>query len=393
MRSNSQSGPGLAPIQQHHHHSMGLSGPQQPLPPHPSMPRPGIDRAHTFPTPPTSASGVGMAGGMGASEGFQWQSQGMNGSQATNPMSIDTGLSNARSMPATPASTPPGNAIQGMQQYHPGAQAYDNNRAMYNPPSQQSPYQTTNAASQDRGMYAHHDAYGKNDMGPPSARPATGTGPDQKPSNGIMSHGDPASQPVTHASGEEEGEHEHDGGEYTHDSAYDANRASYNYAAPAVGTMSNEHQHISPEMTGSPNHPPASGRATPRTTGPQPYYSQPTTYTTSPRMHHQPSSNLYSVMSNDRGANGATGNDVYAPAADMNSMSNGYSTQASVMNSSTGGIKRGREDDDDLQRPVGGDPGMDIKRRKTLIDATVPAGTYDAMARSGPAAVASVRRR
>ena len=242
-------------------------------------------------------------------------------------------------------------------------------------------------------MYAHHDAYGKNDMGPPSARPAgaAGTPSDQKPPNGILSHGDQSGQSVAHPSGEEEADHEHDGGEYTHDSAYDANRASYNYAAPPVGTMSAEHQHISPEMTGSPNHPPASGRATPRTTGPQSYYSQPPAYSTSPRVQHQPSSNLYSVMSNDRGTNGGAAADVYAPPADMTSMSNGYASQAPVMNGSAGGLKRGRDDDDD-QRSMSGDPGMDLKRRKTLMDPAGPVGGYD-MARPASATVAPVRRR
>jgi hypothetical protein len=55
----------------------------------------------------------------GSSDGsFQWSSQGGMGSvQGTNPLSIDTGLSNARSMPTTPATTPPGTSIQSMQQY------------------------------------------------------------------------------------------------------------------------------------------------------------------------------------------------------------------------------------------------------------------------------------
>ncbi|OLN85894.1 Cell pattern formation-associated protein stuA [Colletotrichum chlorophyti] len=380
MRGNPQSGgPGLPSIQQHHHHhSMGLPGPQQSLPSHANMGRPTLDRAHTFPTPPTSASSV-MGGSMGTSDsGFQWaqQGQGMTGAQAANPMSIDTGLSNARSMPATPASTPPGSTMQNMQSYQSGTQQYDNSRPMYNPSTQQSPYQTANPASQDRSVYGQNDPYAKSDMGPPSARPATNGGPqDQKSSNGIMHADHSGSQPA----GDEEAEHEHDG-EYTHDSgAYDASRGSYHYSAPAVGALPTEHQHLSPEMTGSPNHPPASGRATPRTAAaPQPYYSQQPGYSTPPRVGQQSSSNLSYVMSNDRNAAaGAGGNNVYQPQ-DMGPLSNGYPSQ---MNG--GGVKRSRDDDDDLQRPLSGG-GMDLKRRKTLMNSAVPATPYDAMPRAPP---------
>ncbi|KAK2038115.1 KilA-N domain-containing protein [Colletotrichum somersetense] len=387
MRGAPQTGgPGLPSIQQHHHHSMGLPGPQQSLPSHANMGRPALDRAHTFPTPPTSASSV-MGGSMGTSDnGFQWaQSQNMGTAQAQNPMSIDTGLSNARSMPATPASTPPGSTIQNMQSYQQsGTQQYDNSRPMYNQSAQQSPYQT-NQASQDRTVYGQSDPYAKNDMGPPSARPATSGAPqDQKPTNGIMHPDQSASQPA----GEEEAEHEHDA-EYTHDSgAYDTTRGSYNYSAPSVGTLPAEHQHLSPEMTGSPSHPPASGRATPRTAAaPQPYYSQQAGYNTPPRVAQQSSSNLYNVMSNDRNSAAAGASDVYQPQADMGTMSNGYSSQ---INGSSGGIKRGRDDDDDLQRPLSGG-GMDLKRRKTLMNSAVPA--YDTMARAAPVMAQQPQRR
>lgn len=79
--------PGLPSL---HHTGMALPGPQQTLPSHANMTTPGrsLDRAHTFPTPPTSASGV-MGGNMSASESFQWPQQNVNGTPA-NPMSIDT---------------------------------------------------------------------------------------------------------------------------------------------------------------------------------------------------------------------------------------------------------------------------------------------------------------
>ncbi|CAJ2502855.1 Uu.00g102490.m01.CDS01 [Anthostomella pinea] len=382
-------GPGPAPpggvlpsIQQHHHH-MGLPGPQPSLPSHNSTGRPSLDRAHTFPTPPTSASSV--MGSMGASENYQWGQQGMNGAQGANPMSIDTGLSNAaRSMPATPATTPPGNSLQSMQPYPQGTQPYDSSRGIY-APAQQSPYPPSNNSPQDRNLYGQSGPYMKNEMGPPSGRP-TGPGNEHsevKPSNGMMQHGDG----VPHSTGEDEAEHE---AEYTHDSgAYDAGRAAYNYNATPVAPMAGDHQHLSSDMTGSPNHQAGSGRATPRTAGPQqPYYPQQTGYSTPPRVP-PPSSSLYNVMSNDRGpSNGAPAPDVYSSQNEMGGqMQNGYGTQT-VLNGAPGPLKRGRDDEDDLPRPSSG--GMDLKRRKTMIDGPMPTPGYDAMSR--PASAVSRRR-
>ncbi len=383
MRNAQPPSSGLPSLQ--HHHSMALPGPQPPLSSQGNMGgRSSLDRAHTFPTPPTSASSV--MGGMGPSESFQWPQQGMNGAQGTNPpMSIDTSLSNTRSMPATPATTPPGTTLQSMQSYPPASQPYDNSRQLYNaPPSQQSAYPPSNNSPQDRSIY-NQSAYVKNEMGPPSNRPA-GAGPEQadtKP-NGIM-HPSQGGEPVPHPAGEEEADHEHDA-EYTHDSgAYDANRAPYNYNAQPVASLPSDHPHLSPEMAaGSGAHQAPSGRSTPRSAAaPQSYYSQ--GYNTPPRAP-QPSSNLYSVMSNDRaGANGGSA-DVYAPQADMgNSMQNGYAPL------NGGGMKRGREDDDD--RPGSGGPGMggmDLKRRKMMEGGVPSPSLYDA--RQAPA-IATQRRR
>lgn len=387
MRNAQPSPAGLPSLQQHHHHSMGLPGPQPSLPSHGNMGRPSLDRAHTFPTPPTSASSV--MGGMGASDNFQWSQQGMSGAQGANPMSIDTGLSNARSMPATPATTPPGPTLQSMQAYPPASQPYDNSRQLYNaPPPQQSPYPPSNTSPQDRGLYGQ-GGYVKNDMGPPSSRPSVG-GPteqqDPKATNGYP--GQPG-ESVPHA--EEEAEHDHDT-EYTHDSgAYDASRAQYNYNAPPVASMPSDHSHLSGDMTGAGAHQGASGRSTPRSAAAPPsYYAQPG-YNTPPRAPQQ-SSSLYNVMSNDRGpTNGTPGGDVYAPQPDMGgSMQNGYPT----MNGAPTGLKRGRDDEDD--RPSSGGAGMggfDIKRRKTIgLDGSMPSPGYDNSMRQ-PTAIAAPRRR
>jgi protein SOK2 len=384
-QSQMRTGPGSAPtpgslpsIQQHHHH-MGLPGPQPSLPSHSNGGRPSIDRAHTFPTPPTSASSV--MGSMGASENFQWNQQQMPGAQNSNPMSIDTSLSNAaRSMPATPATTPPGGSLQSMQSYPQGTQPYDNQRGVYNGSApQQSPYPPSNHSPQDRHLYGQPN-YMKSEMGPPSGRPSV-TGPsdqaDVKPANGIMQAG----EGVSHGPGEDEAEHE---AEYTHDSgAYDANQRAYNYNAPQVPSLPGDHQHISPDIAGSPGHQAGSGRATPRTAAPpQPYYTQQAGYNTPPR--GPPSSNLYNVMSNDqRPTNGASASDVYNSHNDMNApMQNGYPAPP-VMNGAPAPLKRGRDDEEAAG-------ALDLKRRKTLIDAPMPPSGYDSMNR--PASAVARRR-
>ncbi|KAK7719031.1 hypothetical protein SLS63_010275 [Diaporthe eres] len=359
--------------QQTHHHSMGL-----PQPPLSSHGRPSLDRAHTFPTPPTSASSV--MGSMGG-ENYQWpQQQGMNGSQGTHPMSIDTSLSNTRSMPATPATTPPGSSIQSMSSYPPATQPYDNSR-QYNAPPLQSPYQPANTSPQDRSMYAQGN-YVKSEMGPPSSRPSISGLPgdqDNKPANGYSSQG---SEHVTQQGPDDEADHEHEA-EYTHDrSTYDTGNNQYNYSAPPLAPIQSDHPHLSPEMAGSAGHQAASGRSTPRSAAPpQAYYPQ-QGYNTSPRTSTQ--SGMYNVVSNDRGPT----NGDYTSHADMNSsMQNGYAP--APMNGASGGMKRGRDDDEE-QRPLSGGPGMDMKRRKTLALDTAPAqGVYQ----PAPAVAAPTRRR
>lgn len=369
-----QPGPGL-PSLPPHHHPLALPGPQSTLSSHPPLGgRPGsLERAHTFPTPPTSASSV--LGSMGSSDSFQWNQQG----QSTNSISIDTSLSNsARSLPNTPATTPPGSTLQSMQAYPPVSQPYDSSRQMYQAPPTSSHYQGSNPSGQERPLY-NQSNYVKSEMAPPSNRPA-GSGAEQadtKPASGILQAG--AGEAGATTGTEEEADHEHDG-EYTHDSgAYDTNRGSYNYNATQA-TLSTDHSHISPELSGSP-HQTGSGRATPRTAASQTYYTQ-QGYSTQPRLG-QSSSNVYNVIRNERGtANGTSGTDVYGSQGDMTgSLQNGYGTQQSVLN---GGptLKRGRDDDEDDSRPTSNGHGMpmDLKRRKTLMDGggtTIPSPTFN----------------
>lgn len=381
---NGQGGGSLPALPSVHHHSMSMPGPQPPLSSHGSM-RPSLDRAHTFPTPPASASSVMT--GMGSQDSYQqWPQQGMNGAQAANPMSIDTGLTNAaRSMPATPATTPPGPSLQSMQSYPPASQPYDSSRQLYNPSSsQQSSYAPPNGNSQDRGLYTQ-TSYVKNDMGPPSSRPPIQE--DNKAAS-ASSYPGPGDQHVSHPQGEDEAEHEHDG-EYTHDSnGYDASRSSYYSNTAPVSSLSSEHQHMPSDMTGSP-HQGTSGRATPRTTQAplQPYYGG---YT--PPHAQNPPRREYTSDGRAQ-PNGASGSDAYPPQADMGGsmQQNGYASQQPAMNGQSGGVKRGRDDED--ERPSSGG-SIDIKRRRTtLMDGPVPSTGYVPAMNSAASAVTAQRRR
>lgn len=305
----------------HHHHSM--SGPlpgQAPPTPHSIAPnsnagRPGIDRAHTFPTPPTSASsvmGMGSSGGSGYEWGPQGMANGVNGNG--QPLSIDTGI-NARSMPTTPATTPPSQTQQNMQSYQ-GQHPYDNKAAYNTTPGSAAGY-----ASHADARYAP-PAYPKSEMGPPSA-----------PGAAPMEAHD-----ASHSQGHEHDSHGEHGYLPPNAAAYAPNRSySYNPAS--------DHPHLSPEMTGSP-HQAASGRGTPRTMPPaQPGWGA-HDYQTPPR--GPPSSNVYNVMGNTSSSNGPSSDGAYPSSA--------YSGAGMPS------AKRGREDDDQ-DRPASRD--FEFKRQKT----------------------------
>ena len=346
----------------HHHHSMSnpigaaMSQPPHAIQPHPSSGRPGIDRAHTFPTPPTSASSIMGMGNQGSS--YEWSGANVQNPQGSQPLSIDTGLSNARSVPTTPATTPPGAVQQGIQ--YGSSQNYDQSRPMYSaPPSQPGQYNTQGHPMMG---YRPDSSYPKTEMAPPSR---LGDVPDEsevKPNDGMMPQ---SNNQVAPAPAGPEGDHEHDN-EYTHSNAsYNGNRGPYGYnpnAAP--GPVHPEHPHLSPEMTGSP-HQNGSGRATPRTTTTS--QTQWSSGYPTPQRQGPPSSNLYNVMSDPRGApNGNAPHDAYpGPGAVPQYSNQGYPTTNGV--NAPG--KRGRdEEDEDSYRPdsVQGDDMGGLKRRKTM---------------------------
>ena len=324
-----------------HHHSMtnpiGASMPQPPhsIAPHPASGRPGLDRAHTFPTPPTSASSLMGMGNSGSSYEY-------GGAQATamhsgQPLTLDTGMI-ARGVPTSAASTPPAHS-QAVQ--YQTSQAYDNSRQMYSAPTTYGGYA---AQQQNMNRYATVQSSPgvKSEMGPPARAGAEHEQHESKAHGGYGGHQDA------------EGEHE---GDYTHTSAsYDARRPSYNYKPnPAPGPMHSDPSHVSPEMTHSP-HQNGSGRATPRTANP---YAG---YTTAPqRGATLPSSHLSYGMSADTRPGAPNGPESYpAPSA--------YPPQYPSMNGAPPpSNKRMREVDDEgdpYNRPMsaGGDG---LKRQRT----------------------------
>ncbi|KAL4925905.1 KilA-N domain-containing protein [Aspergillus undulatus] len=341
----------------HHHHSL-----QTPVSTHMPQPhtmgsqpggRPSLDRAHTFPTPPASASSLMGITNQGNS--YEWN-QGMNsGVPNSQPLSIDTSLTNARSMPTTPATTPPGNNMQGMQSYQPQS-GYETKPYYSAAPSAHPHYAPQQPLTQQPmapyGQSMQTNSYLNRDMAPPSQR-------------GSISHAEPeldvktdryaqSSAHVGGAASETEQEPEY----VQHDSGYSTGRGSYYTTNPSVGGLAGEHPQLTADMTGSPQQN-GSGRMTPRTSGAAPQWAP--GYSTPPR---PAASSLYNIVSDTRGTavNGTT-SDNYSVASNS-----GYSTG---LNGSLSSNKRMRDDDDDrIVRPDSrGD--YDGKRRKTLTEATV----------------------
>lgn len=209
----------------HHHHSMSnpigatMSQPPHAIQPGPTSGRPGIDRAHTFPTPPTSASSMMGMGGQGNS--YEWNGANVQNATGAQPLSIDTGLSNARSVPTTPASTPPGAVQQGIS--YPPAHNYDGSRPMYSaPPSQPGQY---SSHGQPMMGYRTDGTYPKTEMAPPSRITEVADEGEVKPAEGSLSQ---SNDQVSAANGNE-GDHEQNS-QYTHSNTpYNGNRSAYGY--------------------------------------------------------------------------------------------------------------------------------------------------------------------
>lgn len=336
---------GTQPPSLTHHHSMttpapGSVPPPHSIAPHPASGRPGLDRAHTFPTPPTSASSLTMGmGNSGNSYEYGSQHQGQ-------PLALDTGMS-ARTVPTSPAATPPSHT-QGMQ--YQTSQSYDS-RQMYSAPASYSHYGTQQGMPRYSAVQSSPGGV-KHEMGPPTRGGAENDQVEQKAHDGYG------------AQQEADGEHE---GDYTHTSAsYGARRPSYSYKPnPAPGPMHADapQSHISPEMTHSPHQNGGSGRATPRSAATYAGYSA-----TPQRAQQLPSSNLYNVMSQDTRAGAPNGADSYA-------QQNGYQQPPpqypSAMNGAPPSNKRMRDVEDD-EGPYSANGTPDLKRQRTEPGAVRP---------------------
>ncbi|KAF2402537.1 apses-domain-containing protein [Trichodelitschia bisporula] len=295
-----------------HHHSMGNAVPaSQPAPPHSLAPhpppRPLIERAATFPTPPASATGHFNMGSQQPNT-YEWNN---GNSQSLN---IDTGLSNARNVPTPPVSTPP---ISGIPSYS-TSQAYDNYRPVQTAPaSQPGQYQ----------MRYPGQAYPKSEMAPPPRAGEGDSGDVKSAHDGLLSQS--GSQ---HPAGDDEAEHD----QQESDHYYSTARSSYQYPNSGVTPISSD---VPQDNIAASPHQNGSGRATPRTaSGSAPQWAG--DYST-PARNTAPaaSSNVYSVME-PRSVNGG---ENYVPLY--------TSMQPSISN------KRGRDEEDDEE--------ADGKRQKT----------------------------
>ena len=349
--------PGAQPPSLHHHHSMGSSiNSQQPhsIAPHPGAGRPGLDRAHTFPTPPTSASSTSI--GLSNQGSYGWEGQSMPGS--AQPLMLD---SHPHSTPATPATTPPGASMPTLQPYQ-SHQSYDNARPMY---SSAAPQQTQYATQHQQPGMAHGGPLSSNsykqDMGPPATR-APG-------SKSESEHGDSKGDIYGHSQGNdrmvhEEAEHDQES-EYSHDT-YAPHRYNHYNPASNMGSLHGEHPQAPSEINNSQSHQNGSGRSTPRTANGNPQQWPAAGYHTPPRA--APSSNLYNPMSDTRGTvtNGNNGAEHYSTAP----LHPYAPTQANGVNASN---KRMREDEDYTSRPESRNDDIEsMKRRKMGRESSGP---------------------
>lgn len=358
--------PGPAPGQAQpttHHHSLSnpIIGTPIPL----SLAgRPTLDRAHTFPTPPSSATGV-MPPMSSQGAGSQDWNANYQGSSA-NGITLNTGMQGARSVPATPATTPPGNLHGSMAystpQYNSQVPAYSN------APSQQPP-QYSGGHSQVNAYRPQDSPYTKHQMAPPS-RGAEQT--DSKPPETMMSQ---TNHQLGHGAGDDQQlktEHESD---YTHSSAQYTNRGPYDYPTnPATGNVPSEMN--SGQLAGSP-HQPASGNQTPRTTGPTPQWNN--SYTgIGQRMSGPPTGGAYRPMQNS-GASGFApggGNTGAYSTGDVPYSNQGLSNGIPAANNG----KRARDEDEHAYSRPDSAQGEDVesKRRKTFSNGSVgPPGYVD----------------
>lgn len=344
---------------------------QHSIAPHPGVGRPGLDRAHTFPTPPTSASSSGI-GLNNQGNSYGWDNQSIAGQNGQSMMMEN----HPHSTPATPATTPPGASMPTLQPYQSHA-AYDHSRSMYSASSaQQAPYAAQQGyPSKGTPLPSTY----KQDMGPPATR-----GPGSRTDS---EHGD--SKADVYGQGNEqlghaEAEHEQDPEYSPNNGTYGTHRDSYSgYSSTSM------HEQASAKVNGSPSYHNGSSQGTPHNTNgaPQQWSAG---HHTPPRA--PPSSNLYNPMSDARGSvsNGNASAEPYSSA----SIQPYAPTQQNGVAASN---KRGRDDDE--YRPANSEDIDSMKRRKMGLEGgtagTMVTGTYDSdmKSHSRPRTVATPRTR
>ncbi|KAF2155075.1 apses-domain-containing protein [Myriangium duriaei CBS 260.36] len=243
-----------APPLTHHHSMSGSVSAQGGQTPHSQIPgaRPPFERAHTFPTPPTTAGGQNVANASTAWTDYNAASTSAPMSQS---MHVDTSVNNSRSYEAS-------------RPYSHSAH-----------PSYSSSY-----GGMGRYSAVQSSPSNRNEMGPPSrmGHESEVHGHEQAPSSEI-------------------GESEHDGSDYTHSAGpYGQHRSTYSYGSQPQTAITAEH-HVSPDMSTSPHR--NSGRATPRTAS---GYGD---YSAAQRPQPLPSTNLYGLSGAQRAM--PNGTDIY----------------------------------------------------------------------------------
>ena len=414
----------LVPSSQHpptlHAHAMSPLGhlpSHSNLAPHPQM-RPEMSRAITFPTPPSSASSLNMNG----SENPYWNQPQMMQNSGSQPLAIDTVINSSRSMPTTPATTPPGNALAQLQQYPtPGSFNEPRSSPLYATQSQSMSQSSVSQQNMNRfGPPLPNPHYinqqRDNNMPPPTSRGPNASRPSSSqnnPDGQVKDENEEQSGIVE----EEEQEQQEEEADHEPEHEYDSGNVNqYNNANGRGYFNSVETPHLSPEMTGSPGHqgpgtPNRSvystpnvnvsrnmdnvGQTTPRTaTTPQQQQWVPNSgYSTPPRGAPNTSGvrgnpppaarGIYSNIMGDgadravEGTNGASGDNygqhgMGVPVTPQQTPSYG---------SLNGSNKRIREMDDQEShsRPSsrgdeerGANDGNELKRRKTIREGTTP---------------------
>ncbi|TGZ81346.1 apses-domain-containing protein [Ascodesmis nigricans] len=371
-----------------------------PLPPHTmGQQRPGLERSMSFPTPPSSASSVM---GVGASDGGYW-GNGMVPGQGNQPLAIDT-VGNSRSLPTTPATTPPG----GLQQL----QQYPQQPSLYNqPPNMPHGMQRYNQPLPQPSQYMGRDS----NMGPP---------PSSRPGDQSLSRPPSRQQDDVKDEGEQNvlpGEHDQHGGPgvhgpedhghpqgSVHDSEYPPQDSGYSHSQRYYPPLNTEHNsHLSPELTGSPSHAPNPGTpvrstyganvprtidnsvgATPRSaTTPQGHWSS-NGYSTPPSNGNSQSGGRYQLATGDNTTdnldNSATGPaGAYGQPSGLGVTMPSQPTSQSYtgVNGTPNSNKRSRDDEEEQpsrpsssgqeERP--GEPEVGgLKRRKTISSSGAP---------------------